>query len=180
MLAFESLFNLTGNTFTGNSASHGVVLYILSSRSSFCIANSTFSNNHAVSWSGVLYAYDSSINITNSYFMNNGAHNGGVLYASDSSLTITSSSFINNRAGHGGILLTSYSSFSITTSDFTYNSAGHGGVMYADLSSLITIIGDTYVNNLANYGGGVVYCLLPRLVFPTVPFWRTVQQMVVY
>ena len=29
--------------------------------------------------------------------------------------------------------------------------------MYADLSSLITIIGDTFVNNFAHYGGGVVY-----------------------
>ena len=104
--------------------SHGGVM--ITYKDSFSISNTTFTDNGASSFSGVMEIYgESSFNIVNSVFAHNSVVlNGGVMRTfGEVSLNITSCMFRSNKAGlYGGVIgsVTSKgSSFYIRNSTFT-------------------------------------------------------------
>ena len=127
---------------------------------------STFTDNRAASWSGVVYISDFSFslfNITSSMFVDNSAGLGGVMRTIHSSfVNITNSTFINNSAtqnGGGAVFAMAGSSLDITDSIFTNNSATQddGGVVFAMSGSSLDIASNIFVNKSAALSGGVIY-----------------------
>ena len=157
------------NSFILNSNSnlfhheHGAALCI--NDSSFSIVDGNFTRNSASSEGGVVYALNSTFNISTSYFADNVALKGGVIYSCASVFSITGSTFINNSATYyGGVLCIDNSSFVISTSIFTNNRASmYGGVVAvldkytSGSASLFSISNSSFVSNNATNLGGVLY-----------------------
>ena len=128
------------------------------SGSSFNIINSTFTDNSAGGYGGVIHAERNSYNVISSEFTgNNAARYGGVMHISISFCNITSSTFINNSSpGHGGVMSISGSSLYIASNSFTNNSAGEYGGVIAAWTSSFSIKNDTFITNSAASFGGVM------------------------
>ena len=96
--------------------------------------------------------YGSSINITNSNFINNIAYHGGVMGISDLSLiNITSSTFINNIGDIGGVTYARVSLFNIIGSNFYSNKANsYGGIVFTFECS-IYITDGTFEHNSGSF-----------------------------
>ena len=90
---YEGSFNITGSSFTNNSASilSGVTLVI--EIGYFRITECIFSDNSAGRTCGVIYARNSSFTIRSNTFTNNSAIDYGVIDTSNSSFNIISSTF---------------------------------------------------------------------------------------
>ena len=146
--------------FNHNSADYGGVLLTLRINS-IIIFNTTFSGNVARIDGGTLYGHTKcSLNIFDSYFLNNSASSNGVLLASDySSVEINNSTFMDNTAGNIGGVLYVYDYSNVTASDsmFSDNRANDSGGIVNGRKSIITFISSEFVNNLAETSGGVVY-----------------------
>ena len=81
--------------------------FLLSVGASLNIISSTFANNTAGNWGGVMHTYNASVSINSSGFTNNNAaHWGGVIVTSgDGSFSISRSTFVNNSAAqYGGVI----------------------------------------------------------------------------
>ena len=159
MVTYNDTFTISSTTFNNNSADRYGGVMIMLGDSSFIISNSTFSYNRAADGGVMHTSGDSSFIISNSIFSYNRAADGGVMYTSgDSSFIISNSTFSDNTAGYGGVMATSGdSSFTISNSTFSNNTAGYaGGVMIISGDSSFTISNSTFSNNTAVYDGGVI------------------------
>ena len=184
LISHNDLFTINITTFTDNNSSFdGGVLATFTERSyavaneasfgesvssttynesSFIIADSSFADNSAYRFGGVIKSSDaSSFIVINSTFTNNSAKSGGVIMTPTSStFNISHSKFMNNSAiSRGGVIqasIYSESSFYLKNSIFTYNVAYFsGGVMSTSGASLITITSNTFRSNTAAQGGVV-------------------------
>lgn len=155
IFAYNScIVNLTGVTFTKNSAAaNGGAIYS-DTATSFIITGCTFGSD------GTTASADKNHADTGS---------GGVLYSTNSTLTLTNDKFYGNTAssGNGGAInilnlsTVTVESCSFGTNDANIsvnaNSAKSGGAIYSDNSTL-TILNDKFYGNKATDGqGGAVY-----------------------
>ena len=164
IFSYGSYLFVDGSKFTDNNVAVGGALFVY--YSILYITNSSFYNNIATQYGGVIGAKLSSCHIVNSSFSNNSVFQyGGVIAAWLSTFSFSNSSFTsngainigdftnNNIAQYGGIMR---SSFHITNSTFADNSAGsYGGVM-ASWTSSFMIFHNTFTNNSAGSFGGVM------------------------
>ena len=122
---------------------------------SFNITSSTFTNNTAARWGGVLYTISGSVNITSSNFINNtAASSGGVMCTFGGSFNITSSTFTNNTAAsHSGVMYTDHGRFTIMSSNFTNNTAAVFGGFMNTFGGLFNIMSSNFTSNRADVGG---------------------------
>ncbi|MBQ4194803.1 MAG: fibronectin type III domain-containing protein, partial [Thermoguttaceae bacterium] len=156
------IFRITGDTvwldsiaFTGgNGGGAGGAIYAY--QSTLTISNSTFQNNVGT-YGGALYADSSTLTISNASFQNNtveGEGGGAAINAYRSTLTLLNSNFQNNTAYYGGAIYSSYSTLSISNANFQNNTASGlgGGAIGAQVSTL-NVSNATFRNNTAAYGG---------------------------
>ncbi len=138
---------LTDLTFTNNSAAVGGAISLQSFNSSnHNIADSSFSNNHAINGNGGAVSLDSitSATLTNTtYTQNSATGDGGALFVNNTGLTLTAdastpSNFNANTAVNGGAIAL-YGNGGLTTIEnavFTDNTAsGSGGAIYSNNNS---------------------------------------------
>ena len=117
-------------------------------------------NNIIIYWSesigGAIIINQSNINISQSTFESNGAHDldeGGAIYAEQQSvITIEDSTFIDNRGRNGSIVHSRSCNVIIRTSEFYNNSGGYRG-LFTLYSSNAIIDQSVFENNT----GGVLY-----------------------
>ena len=138
---------------------------------------SSASNTHtgiggAISIESLRSAIDRTVHtILRSAFTGNQAEYGGALAASMNLLRVEECQFSENTAEYGGAMSWWDSDVRITNSDFvgnqavpvgtgSTNMAALGGAIYADHSGAV-LTNNTFVANLAQYGGGAVYLLGP-------------------
>ena len=131
---------------------------IIATNSSVDINQSMFEDNGA-DYGGAIFAEQNSIiNLSGNVFINNSADYGGVLYSGGSTITIETSEFNNNSADYnGGVLCSGGSTITIETSEFNNNSADYDGGVLCSGGSTITIETTEFNNNSANCFGGVLY-----------------------
>ena len=131
---------------------------IISTNSTVDISQSRFEDNGADFGGAIFATQDSIINTSFNVFVNNKAIiGGGALYSTSSNaITIEASDFYDNYAGsEGGVLLSDSSTITIEGSEFRNNSAGYGGVLHCSKST-ITIEGSEFHDNYAKNAGGVL------------------------
>ena len=147
----NTLFFNNAESFKGGGA-------MIARYSSLLVDNCTFDTNYATI-GGVLHAYNSSVVITISTFLNNHAftRGGAISMTTSSFVTIRDSNFSNNSAGIGGALASRMqSTYKINNSNFTSNRADHGGVLFAVSQSTVVTHNSHCVNNTARLYGGVL------------------------
>ena len=165
IFSYNSDIRVHGSMFVDNIAVTGGVLLTYGRR--IHISSSTFSNNRATKYGGVIDSKLSSCDIINSNFSNNSAFRyGGVIAAWQSTFNISNNSFTSNSVNaftsnnaqllYGGVMNIRESSFTVTNSrTFADNSGGFGGVTAAWNSS-ITIYNNMFTTNSASSFGGVM------------------------
>ena len=122
---------------------------IIAANSTVDISQSRFEDNGADCGGATFAEQDSIINMSDNVFVGNGARlSGGVLYSHNSTIIIEASEFNDNSAIDAGGVLFSYSStIRIKASKFHGNCAANGGrVLYSSRST-----------NSAALGGGVLF-----------------------
>jgi predicted outer membrane repeat protein len=134
---------------------------IIATNSTVDISQSRFEDNGADYGGAIVAEQDSIINMIGNVFVSNNANTyGGVLYSISSTIRIEASEFHSNSATilfGGGVLCSSGSTITIEASEFHDNSARFGGVLYS-ISSTITIEASEFHNNSATTSnGGVLY-----------------------
>ncbi|MBR0226261.1 MAG: fibronectin type III domain-containing protein, partial [Thermoguttaceae bacterium] len=156
------IFRITGDTVWldsiafagGNGGGAGGAVYAY--HSTLTISNSNFLGNTGT-YGGAVYADSSTLMISNAGFQNNtieGEGGGAAINAYRSKLILSNSSFQNNSAYYGGAIYSSYSTLSISNADFQSNTASGlgGGAIGAQVSTLV-VSNATIQNNAAEYGG---------------------------
>lgn len=150
------------------------------------IVNSTFENNVAEQYAGVIYCENSKLTITNSSFTNNYAQGdaGGAIYAINSEivanyvnisnssatfggaitslsskLTLNNFTSANNKAKYrGGAIYAMYGEINIADSVFENNTATDGGAIFFDYLT-INLSSNTFTKNTASSIGGAIYVM---------------------
>ncbi len=162
---FANRINITGSTFTSNSAvfrdGGAIFTTVAGSISGGCV----FTGNQAAAGGGAVYASvaGETLTVGNSTFTgNNAVSGGGALFAQR--LAMTNANFTDNHttAGHGGAVRFTQDS-TITGGALTSNSAtgGEGGAVYG--SGLLTMQNAAFESNTATGSGGAV-----RMTFSTI------------
>ena len=108
---------------------------------------------------GAIIATNSTVEINQSRFEDNGADLGGAIFAEqDSIINMSGNVFVSNNARIGGVLGSFSSTITIEASEVHDNSAkDYGvGVLYS-ISSTITIEASEFQDNRARWVGGVLY-----------------------
>ena len=132
---------------------------IIATNSTVEINQSRFEDNGA-DYGGAIFAeQDSIINMSDNVFVGNGARlSGGVLYSHNSTITIEASEFNDNSAiDDGGVLFSSSSTITINASNFHDNNVEFFGGVLVSNSSTIRIKASKFHGNCAANGGGVLY-----------------------
>ncbi len=148
---------ISGATFDGNSASNGGAI-VMSYAGMLTLENSTVKNNSAVSpgggFGGGIYAFQSSLAITNVTFVGNTTSQygyGGAVFVQSSSATITNATLVANSAGiDGGAICSFYATLTLTNSILWGNTTLYDGNQMYDLGSTITA---TYSNIQGGWAG---------------------------
>ena len=157
--AFWSSFNIAGqNIFESNNAGEGGGFYAVHCSVTFSGENA-FTANSASIHGGGSAVLQSKLQLNGSAtFRSNSAAKGGALYLSDSSADINGSNcFKNNIAESGGGMYTRNSTVQANGKTmFEANSAQSKGAAIYTLFTTLTLKGGSYfVNNSAEYGGGI-------------------------
>ena len=106
---------------------------------------------------GAIIAANSTVEISQSRFEDNGAYLGGAIFAKyDSIINMSGNVFVSNSAGIGGVLYSRSSTITIEASEFNDNSASYGGGVLFSNSSTIRIKASKFHGNCAANGGGVL------------------------
>ena len=173
IFAVDSAIEIWNSSFENNRAlcivtrvCLGGVLY--SYNSGITIQFSNFQNNSVIGVNdisdlaigGVFALFESSVSMSNSYFVSNVAvlGSGGVIYAQTTGLHIIASSFISNRAAQSGGVIRSPQATSIIDSNNHYegNTAGfEGGVMSLDQVKLKLTESKFLFNSAKTFGGAI-------------------------
>jgi predicted outer membrane repeat protein len=158
-------FNVTGSTFTGNSANYeGGAIFNHGGdvNQPVEISGNTFVGNKAFYGGAIYNDDDSNMTVTNSNFKDN-THNGtgGAIYNNGNNLKITGSTFTGNQAddGAGAIYNSDFSALTVTRSTFTNNNAGGGGGAIMNNGNLTVTSSTLYNNSVAgtNGEGGAIF-----------------------
>ena len=138
-----------------NTAS-GAIIY--ADMSSIVTMNNTIiSNNRAANSKGMVFLHNSSLITYRCIYRNNFAREGGVIYAYKSTLNITESTFTRNIAlENGGVLLLKRSIANIDDSIFMHNTAFNGGGIYSGPYSILEVHGGNFTFNQATNDAGAV------------------------
>ena len=164
MHTFGGSLNIIDSIFTTNKAKTTGGVILSEEIPSFTVNNSSFNNNSADSYGGIMFALQCSIHITDSTFH----YNSGSLYTSNGNLTFSGKSKFeycvepsNNTTftlQEGGAL-TSFQSVVIFTGETSLlnNQATQGGAILAIESTIMSYGTTTIANNTAtdSSGGGV-------------------------
>lgn len=169
IIVSDSKVWINGTQFEGNSAELGGTLFIERS-SNVSIQNSLF-HFHSTrptyyyhKSGGMIYALETSLNISSCFFVANTAQSkGAVLYTVKDDFTIIiNSTFMNNTvtSGRSGVIYsTANGSFYVVSSTFTGNTAtSYGGVIHNSAAGgSFRIVDSTFTGNTATSYGGVIY-----------------------
>ena len=130
---------------------------IIATNSTVDINQSRFEDNGADFGGAIFAEQDSIINMSGNVFISNNAiWFGGVLYSNSSTITIEASKFQDNNARFGGVLYSISSTITIEGSEFHDNNASSGGVL-TSINSTTTIEASGFHGNNATITGGVLY-----------------------
>ena len=157
--AFQSSFNFAGQSiFNGNKAVEGGGFYAANSTVNFPGAN-IFIGNAASSHGGGFKVISSTLRLNGSAtFMTNSAASGGGMYIDKSRVeTDGSNCYKNNMANSGGGVYARNSAVKFYGKDiFATNSArSKGAAVQISFTTLIFQGSSSFVNNSAEYGGGI-------------------------
>lgn len=160
----HSLVDVVDGTFSGNSAVYyggaiNVQLGGVAGPGSIVnLRRSSFFDNTVTFRGGAISVADSTINVLNTIFENNGAQFGGVIYSSYSVATLNTVFASDNHAYAGGAInVRNNSTLSLVRSFLSSNNAsGYGGAVSAESGAYMTINDSTLSNNSASVRGGAV------------------------
>ena len=131
--------DVTGNTFSGNTAARDGGAVYASDGSLFACESCTFSDNTAERSGGGVGVDVADVSLQDSSFSGNAAgatRLGGALWLNNGALSADAVSFTGNSAGDGGALGLALASGSLASVDFTDNTADAGGAISLELSEL--------------------------------------------
>jgi len=150
---------LTGNTATDSGgAIYNYAAY--SGEADINIILSIFQNNKASNNGGAFYNTISSgtskVTITNTTFIQNTANlYGGVIWNEGRQFTVNNGTFMNNTATNGGAIY-NYGLINITDGTLTQNNAfQYGGAIYNEINGNLNITSSTLTQNTAINGGAI-------------------------
>ena len=158
--AFQSSFKLAGhNTFESNKAAEGGGFYAFDCTVNFPGEN-VFITNSASNHGGGFTVVHSTLHLNGSTtFKNNSAASGGGMYISASNADIDGRNcFISNTADSGGgAIYARYSAVELNGKDLIVANATGSQCAENHASSNTSILqgSSSFVNNSANYGGGI-------------------------
>ena len=123
-----------------------------------------FSGNNATSFGGAVYAYESGIKVSNSYFAGNtcGPDNGkaGAIYAVESEMHFEQTTFYGNQASVCGAFYADETNVIMDSCIFKWNlSEGGGGAMVCHNGGDLFLEYCRFENNTANGSGGALALL---------------------
>lgn len=149
--------NVTGCTFTSNSAIAGGAIY---SCGTLNVVNCNFTKNTGRSGGAIYLKTANVVTITGSNFTNNQADvKGGAIYSFCVPFNVNSCTFTNNTAPSGGAIYNDYAlNFNVINSNFTSNNAtdGYGGAIYNNVTqSIFNVNSSNFINNSATIGGAI-------------------------
>jgi len=167
-IASRGTLTITDSFFSSNTGYwYGGAIQIFAGDNS--ITGSTFYNNVATGDScggvycqgGGISILHGSMTITNSSFLGNtGVDGGGIYSGSGTSVIISNSAFLGNTAYNlgGGISCSGPMTISNSYLDGNETGAnwGYGGGIYMNYTCNLTVVNDTFSNNLAFLGGGLM------------------------
>ncbi len=157
----NSVFEMDGGTFTGNTAKYGGGIRIASGGSA-SIYDINATENTATSHGGLIYNEGGVLNIYDSTISNNSAVSGGAMYLYTGALSnIYKTTFENNTTysgdnGNGGALFiyTGNTKTVVHSCSFLNNeTTGLGGAMYISGESIAQLYNNTATANKATKGG---------------------------
>ncbi|RAP50111.1 MAG: hypothetical protein BZ136_02085, partial [Methanosphaera sp. rholeuAM74] len=153
--------NLLGNVLgDGNDAQYDTYANaIYNFEGKFIIRGCQFMDNTATYIGGAILNNELGVlEITNSTFINNTAHNGGSIVNYLGTANIFNSTFTENTADNdAAVILNDGGNLYVSGSDFTNNHANNSGAIYNQHDGNVTIIGSEFTNNYANSAGGAIY-----------------------
>ena len=175
--ADDGVINIRRSTFTGNSADDegGAIMFWYDLD---LVLDSTFTNNHAEYDGGAIYVDDDILDdngdgesglIGNTFSGNTADNAGGAVYVDEdleASSVISGNTFSNNKAGlnnenngeGGGLHIDEWLGGTITNNRFLNNEADYGGGLYSeDLTGTAVITMNTFRSNVATADGGGIW-----------------------
>ena len=169
--------NVSGSTFTANTAMYGGAIYndtFKTAVSTASVTDGVFDRNSATLKGGAIYNY-ANLTVENSVFSGNFvvedettvwvSFGGAVANTQNGTLTVTGGTFTANSGVQGGAIATfiDYGSsdtadLTVTNADFSLNSSTYGGGIYIQTgkADATTVTGGTFTANSASYGGGAI------------------------
>ncbi len=143
--------------FTGNMGRQGGVFNI-NSGGKLSIHECTFLHNSATD-GGVVYAFDSTIKVSECEFVGNMAHaGGGFARAGNTSISLVQNNFTGHYGFYGGVLLLSdNSTLEGHKIIFRNNTSRQGGAIFKHGSGVLSLDQSHLIDNSALYGGSIYY-----------------------
>ena len=153
-----SAFNIlvSDSDLTGTTSFKDTLIDIIDSEVD--IVNSTFEGCRVTSYSAVLEAKSSKINIKNSVFRENSGRNGVIEISRGSNLNINNTTFKNNGflfSAVSTILVKTNSSAKVSNCKFTNNIAVYGGVLSSFPNTSVMVEKSTFIHNTGQRGGAI-------------------------
>ena len=151
-----STVNVTGGSFTGNTADKGGAIHN-SGSSTVSVNGTTFAGNTATD-GGALYGNKGTVTVTGATFTENTASNhGGAIYVNKTVLTCIDSTFTGNTAVNnaGAIYVINSTEFGLDGCTFTQNTAKLGGALYIH-GSTFACADSTFKQNSATNNAGAI------------------------
>ena len=145
------------------NAGHGGAVYLLTS--TVDLDSCDFNDSDVGSYNGGhIYAYGSTLTITDSDFSAGRAEKGGAIYSYSSDVYIESTDFTGNQAdigddtGRGGAIRAENGSLTLVDTSFTFNTCdeGFGGAVSSFAADLIISESSFVSNSVSRYYGGAL------------------------
>ena len=141
--------------FRKNVADLGGAIYNISNIN---LIDSKFDTNHANMDGGAINNYNlGTVNIINTYFVNNSAENGGAIF-NYNCIKIIKSRFNNNDVNNTGGAILSLSTLKVHQSVFENNISKAIGGAVTHAGTFTEIISSKFIKNKASQTGGAVFC----------------------
>ena len=158
---FESVGNISKSQFHNNSATYWCGSMLVLSNCSLSISDTTFKNNIAGVFGGVICNDNSSINVEHSNFKNNSVSDqafgrGGGLYLIENSTTkLSNVLFSKCHANTGGAIASEFTTIIMSNSFVVANSRS---AIYLRKGNTLEINNSTFYNNSSPQDGGAIEC----------------------
>lgn len=160
------------NSYVANNTSdHDGGAFYAGQTYTFTAYNTTFYNNNAKRWGGVVNGRSLQIDycVFEQNYVNVDAYDasdkfstarGGALFSREGTCIISSSNFTGNLAQEGGAICIEERSNSLTIGNCNFynnNATIRGGGVYSDAKSMSAVTGGNFENNTAMYGGAAYF-----------------------